>query len=275
MSKLGGEKLTEISAEEVQTERKVQAAVAETCLAGLQRFFFTLGDMSSRATTQQRMQERMQEEAKQVHEVQRFVLAKASHIANAIAIMSEEEFSVEVSRLVSRGKHLLRLDYEQKTKHIDVQHTIARSKAVNKQRLEKMRARENALCEIQKDVKTLLATTKQSEEFLTKLIVQGQLMLLEPEVMVRCRECDKELVESCLDNASQEYARIIKEETGATKSCKLRVAEGDFLPASSLGGVSLSCFGGKISIDNTVDARLELVMQQAKPAIRARLFPTK
>merc|ERR1711879_50625 len=69
-----------------------------------------------------------------------------------------------------------------------------------------------------------------------------------------------------------EYARIIQEQTGATKSCKLSIAEDDFLPASCLGGVKLSCFGGKISIDNTIDLRLQLVMEQAKPAIRVCSF---
>merc|ERR1712008_4360 len=185
-----------------------------------------------------------------------------------------------VHRLITDQQKKIRQGYEKKVKQIETQYAIAKSMAINKQRLEKIKARQDVMQGIADDVKgelvkAMTGPESQPKDFITKLIVQGLLMLLEPEVTVRCRECDKELVGSCLEGASDEYARIIQEQTGATKTCKLSIAEGDFLPASSLGGVNLSCFGGKISIDNTIDLRLELVMEQAKPAIRALPFPTK
>merc|ERR1712012_1042447 len=101
------------------------------------------------------------------------------------------------------------------------------------------------------------------------------LMLLEDEVMVRCRACDDALVKSCLAPAATEYANIVKKETGAIKTCKA-VLDTDvkLAPAPSgkdgpscLGGVVLACQGGSITIDNTIDSRLKLVLEQAKPAI--------
>merc|ERR1712039_903255 len=105
-------------------------------------------------------------------------------------------------------------------------------------------------------------------------IVQGALMFLESEVNVKCREADVKLVESCLASASDEYAKAIKVATGAEKKVELTIDKSAYLPPapkgsdgglSCLGGVVLSCQGGKISIDNTIDARLALVMEQDKP----------
>jgi len=66
---------------------------------------------------------------------------------------------------------------------------------------------------------------------------------------------------------------LIKAETGAERKCKLSIDKNNFVPASSLGGIILACNDGKITIDNTLDLRLRLVMEQDKPAIRKLLFP--
>merc|ERR1712194_75207 len=99
----------------------------------------------------------------------------------------------------------------------------------------------------------------QNKQFISKLITQGLLMLLETEVQIRCREADVKLVESCLSGAADEYAKTIKSETAQARSCKLAVDKSKFLApaagskegASCLGGVVLACADGKITIDNT------------------------
>merc|ERR1712137_93220 len=121
------------------------------------------------------------------------------------------------------------------------------------------------------------------KEFLTKLITQGMLMLLEDEVEVRCRAVDDAVVASCLDSAMKEYTKAVESQTGAKKSCKLTLDKSVKLAPppggsaamawnSCLGGVVLACQGGSITIDNTIDSRLGLVLEQAKPTIRNLLF---
>eukprot|EP00419_Tripos_fusus_P053700 CAMPEP_0172797670 /NCGR_PEP_ID=MMETSP1075-20121228/581_1 /TAXON_ID=2916 /ORGANISM="Ceratium fusus, Strain PA161109" /LENGTH=222 /DNA_ID=CAMNT_0013634959 /DNA_START=74 /DNA_END=742 /DNA_ORIENTATION=+ len=218
------------------------------------------------------------EAQKQIEQMTSFILSEATDKANDIAKKGEEEFSIEVHRLITEQKEKIRQGYERKAKQIETQYAIAKSMAINKQRLEKIKARQDVMGNISEDVKGELAKAIQasnSKDYITKLIVQGLLMLLETEVGVRCRKCDKQLVNDCLQAASDQYSEIIKTQTGATKTCKLTINEQDFLPESCLGGVALSCFGGKITIDNTMDLRLQLVMDQAKPAIRGLLFPTK
>merc|ERR1712150_109867 len=150
----------------------------------------------------------------------------------------------------------------------------------NKQRLEKIKARQDVMQGIAGDVKKRLASEGGSTDFITKLIVQGLLMLLEKDVSVRCRKEDQSKVQGCLAKAAADYASIIKSETGSTMTVNLSIDK-QYLPSASagadgltcLGGVVLACHDGKITVDNTIDSRLSLVMEQAKPNIRALLFP--
>merc|ERR1712087_123919 len=192
------------------------------------------------------------------------------------------EFSIEVHRLITEQKEKTRGNYEKKTKQIETQYAIAKSMAINKQRLEKIKARQEVMTKLADEVRQQLVAKGQDKAFVTKLIVQGLLMLLEDEVVVRCREADKSVVQACLQAASTEYSQVIKTQTGADKTCKLVIDEKDPLPVapqggkdgpSCLGGVVLACQNGKITIDNTIDLRLKLVMEQDKPAIRGLLFP--
>merc|ERR1712060_632564 len=164
---------------------------------------------------------------------------------------------------------------EKKVKQIETQYAIAKSMAINKQRLEKIKARQEVMVKLSTEVagalEKQLTSQDQYKAFVTKLIVQGLLMLLEDNVVVKCRQADKAVVNKCLADASAEYSKVIKTQTGADKTCKLTVDEKDSI--NGLGGVILSCQDGKITIDNTIDLRLKLVMEQDKPAIRKSLFP--
>merc|ERR1712039_450588 len=172
-------------------------------------------------------------------------------------------------------------------RHIETQAAIARSTAVNKARLEKIKARQDVMGKLASDTKSALVDELKNEakmkEFLTKLITQGMLMLLEEEVQVRCRAVDDKLVASCLEAASKEYTKAVAAETGASKQCKLTLdtivklapPPGDASSKSwnsCLGGVVLACHNGSITIDNTIDSRLGLVLEQSKPTIRGLLF---
>jgi len=215
----------------------------------------------------------------QITQMISFILSEADDKAADIQKRGDEEFSIEVHRLITEQKEKVRQGYERKVKQIETQYAIAKSMAINKQRLEKIKARQEVMTKIADDVKAQLAKEMknegQSKDFVTKLIVQGLLMLLESEVSVRCKEGDVKLVNSCLKAAADEYTKVIKKETGADKTCKLTIDKSQYLPTDCLGGVILMCQNGKITIDNTIDLRLRLVMEQDKPAIRGLLFPTK
>ncbi|CAE8597336.1 unnamed protein product [Polarella glacialis] len=220
----------------------------------------------------------------QIVQMTQFILNEAKDKAEEIDTKALQEFSVEKLKIVNSTKEKIYQDYARKAKQLDVQAAIARSTAINRSRLEKIKSRQDMLGKLAEDSKQLLVQQLKSEatlkSFLTKLIVQGTLMLLEDEVQIRCRAIDDAAVTACLDAAATEYTKIIKAETGANKAVKLSLDKDVKLPpapssahgASCLGGVALVCQNGTITIDNTIDSRLGLVLDQAKPTIRQLLF---
>jgi len=110
---------------------------------------------------------------------------------------------------------------------------------------------------------------------------------MEPEVNIRCRESDFKMVESVLQEAAEEYKRMMKDEVKAfaKKDVPLILVldSNKFLPeyqenleakgGSCLGGILLHARRGRIVCTNTLDERLQLVYQEAIPDIREGLFP--
>merc|ERR1712003_193254 len=172
---------------------------------------------------------------KQITQMISFILSEAKDKASDIEKKGEEEFSIEVHRLITEQKEKVRQTYEKKVKQIETQYAIAKSMAINKQRLEKIKARQEVMHKIEGDVRDKLVSESSSKAFITKLIVQGLLMLLENHVVVRCRECDVSLVKGCLQSAQDEYAKLIKAETGASKTCVLDI-DTQFLPPAPVAG---------------------------------------
>jgi len=221
----------------------------------------------------------------QIMQMSQFILSEAKDKAEEITTKALQEFSVEKAKLVNQMKEKTVAEYSRKAKQIDTQLAIARSTAINKSRLEKIKTRQEVLKKLQEDTQVFLLQELKSDAkakpFLTKLIVQGALMLLEDTVFVRCRAADEALVQGCLADAAREYAQVVKAETGASKTVTLALDKANKLPPapgaaghgpSCMGGVVLACQDGAITIDNTIDSRLNLVLDQAKPTIRSLLF---
>eukprot|EP00931_Biecheleriopsis_adriatica_P023092 TRINITY_DN1466_c0_g1_i2.p2 TRINITY_DN1466_c0_g1~~TRINITY_DN1466_c0_g1_i2.p2 ORF type:complete len:234 (+),score=76.33 TRINITY_DN1466_c0_g1_i2:65-766(+) len=226
-----------------------------------------------------------QETQAQILQMTQFILNEAKDKAEEIDTKALQDESVERLKIVNSMKEKIQQDYARKAKQIETQAAIARSTAINRSRLEKIKARQETLRQLSEDSKAeivkKLQDQTQMKKFITNLIVQGLLMLLEDAVEVRCRSCDDALVNSCIAEASKEYSKVIQAETGASKSCKVTLDQKVKLAAapraggdgpSCLGGVVLACQNGTITIDNTIDSRLGLVMEQAKPTIRSLLF---
>merc|ERR1712014_158536 len=93
------------------------------------------------------------------------------------------------------------------------------------------------------EVKKWLMQSSHQQEFTTKLIVQGLLMLLEREVTVRCRKEDVKKVQESLLMAESEYSKIINDETGQVLSVELKL-DNEHLPPAPTGGDGASCMGG-------------------------------
>jgi len=225
-----------------------------------------------------------QADQKQITQMTYFMISEAKEKAVELTKKGEEEQAIEKQKHVQAGKDKILADIDKRKKEHITKLAIEKSTAINHQRLQKIKQRQEVLVKISDEAKVsltkALADKTKCKDFHTHLIVQGLLMLLENEVTVRCRQSDLALVKSCLEPAAKKYKDLVKQKSGADKSCNLTVDENNYLPSEvgdkegkkCLGGIALACFGGKITIDNTIDARLKLVMEQDKPEIRKRLF---
>merc|ERR1712194_335181 len=164
--------------------------------------------------------------------------------------MGLQDFNVEKLKVVNATKKDILQSYERKVKQMDTQNAIARSTAINSSRLEKVKARQEKMTmvaeESKKSIQVHLKNEAQTKTFITQLIVQGLLMLLENQVKVRCRACDEKLVQSCLAAAASEYARIMQAEAGSSKTVTLTIDAAVKLPPAPSGGHGASCLGGVV-----------------------------
>lgn len=222
--------------------------------------------------------------AQQVNAMVKQIRDDAKKKCDEIAAQAQQTYEVEKAKLVNELGDKARKDHATSLKKIETQRAIARSTQINKARLKKVAERAAYLDKSVDSVKTqMVALSKDKNKYkdlLAKLVVQGCLKLLEPQVAVKCRDCDKQLVESVLMQAATLYSTVVAKEAGKQLSVKLSVHPKPLPPppsssatVSCLGGVVLVCHDGLITVDNTLDTRLKLVVEQDKPTIRATLFP--
>lgn len=93
--------------------------------------------------------------------------------------------------------------------------------------------------------KRLGEVTKNQSEYqtvLTKLIVQGLFQVMEPKVLLRCREVDVPLVRDVLPKAAESYKSQMHQ------NVDLIIDEKDYLSADTCGGVELLALNGRIKV---------------------------
>lgn len=104
--------------------------------------------------------------------------------------------------------------------------------------------------------------------------------LLEPELLVRCRQEDVKLIKELIPECEKQYEEIMKREAHGDKTykTKLTLVDGEFLTAAhggQCGGVVLTSVDKRIVCNNTLQSRLDLCFEELLPQIRAILFPPK
>ncbi|KIW09511.1 uncharacterized protein PV09_00387 [Verruconis gallopava] len=199
-----------------------------------------------------------------------FIRQEAQEKAKEIEMKADEEFAIEKSKLVRQETASIDAAYEKKFKQASMSQQITRSTVANKSRLRILGARQEVLDDLfeQASVKLKDATKdkKKYKTILKGLILEGMYALNEPNLLVRARKEDYDLVKEAMKEAEAEY----KKEVG--KESKLELDEANPQPVDSAGGVSVVSGGGKIDVNNTFEERLRLLESEALPSIRSTLF---
>lgn len=205
-----------------------------------------------------------------------FILNEARDKAEEIEAKTLQDFNLESLKFQQQEKEKIRNEFSKKKKTAETQRAIARSTAINKARLMKIEARQDLLQQLNEECRKGLANqVKQAQDYqklLTDLIAQGALKLMEDSVTVRCRKEDVSLVQMAARAAGDRFSEAVKKETGVVKKVTIQVDTSTYLNSDLLGGVVLLCADNSIKVDNTLDTRLALELQNDLPALRKMLF---
>jgi len=217
---------------------------------------------------------------KQLDHMVKFIYREADEKAKEIRDKALEEFSIEKNRIVRDEKERIKREFEKKEKQIEVQKKIAYSNELNQSRLSVLKARDDGIKRLAGEALRRLTTVSKDvpgyKKLLQGLIVQGLMKLQESKVSVVCRQEDLSSVKDVLPAALEEY------KTKSQRNVELDIDTKNFLPPGPVdlnstgnfccGGVILTSNEGRIICKNTVEVRLEMVLEQKLPEIRRLLF---
>eukprot|EP01104_Vermistella_antarctica_P017446 TRINITY_DN617_c2_g1_i1.p1 TRINITY_DN617_c2_g1~~TRINITY_DN617_c2_g1_i1.p1 ORF type:complete len:255 (+),score=101.78 TRINITY_DN617_c2_g1_i1:61-765(+) len=215
---------------------------------------------------------------KQLQQMVNFILREAEEKKMEILVKAEEEFNIEKQRLVQEEKVKIMKEFERKEKTAETKKKIAYSNKLNQSRLQVLKAQEECVHKVVGEAFNELASVSKGsgyKDMIVNLIVQGLVKMGEPNVSVVAREVDLELVKSALPAAEAKYLQVTGDKVELTLDPKNRLPPpptGKPGVASCAGGIMLSAKRGAVLCSNTLETRLQLVVEQTLPDIRVQLF---
>ena len=160
-----------------------------------------------------------------------FIRQEALEKAREIHLKADEEFAIEKSKLVREEIAAIDTQYEKKFKQASMSQQITRSTTANKTRIKVLSARQELLDKLFEDARKKLkdASTKSKnyEEILQGLILEGLYILAEKKVELRARKADKDKVLSASKKAAEEYKKNFGQEV------EVKLDEKEWLPEAS------------------------------------------
>lgn len=207
---------------------------------------------------------------KQIKQMMAFIEQEANEKAEEVEAKAEEEFNIEKGRLLQTQRLKIIDHFEKKEKQIDMQKKIQVSNLMNHARLKVLKAREDLIQDLLADARKRLAIEARDparyRSLIEGLLMQGLFQLLEPQVVIRCRQQDVTLVKEAMEKGKVEYKACVK------RDIHIRIDENDCLPPDVAGGLEMYSGDGRIKVENTLEKRLELIAEQLLPDVRVMLF---
>jgi len=195
-----------------------------------------------------------------------FIDQEAKEKAEEIEAKAEEEFQIEKGRIVQQQRSKINEYYDKKEKQLNQQKLVQHSHMLNRCRLASLKSRDDLVKGVIDKTKQALISKRGDTELLTNCIVQALLQSMEADVLIRCMSDQVDLVEQLVNHAKATYQSM------TNKDINIEVDKQNFLNSEKIGGVMLITKRGRLTIDNTIVARLELISQQLLPEIRTTLF---
>ncbi|XP_068458957.1 V-type proton ATPase subunit E 1a isoform X2 [Clinocottus analis] len=199
-----------------------------------------------------------------------FIVQEASEKVEEIDAKAEEEFNIEKGRLVQTQRVKIMGYYEKKEKQIEQHKKIQMSNLKNQARLKVLKERDDMITDLLNDAHQRLGEIAKDpasySALLEGLVLQGFYQLLEPKVIIRCRQQDVEMVQAAVNKNIPIYKEAVK------SNINVKIDQECFLSSKICGGIEVYNDNRKIKVSNTLENRLELMAQQMMPEIRVDLF---
>jgi len=211
----------------------------------------------------------------QIQQMVAFINQEAQEKAQEIKLKADEEYNIEKLRMVEGEKQKIRAEYEKKEKNVEVQKRIAQSNEVRLARLKALKERDDAMQAVLAEAAAKLpslTTGPGYQTLLEGLILEALIQVAEPKMQVKGVSGQGAVTQKALAAALPKFKEWAQKNRDAAFVAAVEVT---FDPASlsgGIGGVQVSGFGGKITLDNTLQSRLMLAYETHLPQLRAVLF---
>lgn len=198
------------------------------------------------------------------------ILREAHEKARELEIIADEEYHVTKQEIVGQAQKEIDATYATKLHKCQMEHQTKMSRLRNRHRLtilsEKQSIYEKTVAEAGQRLRSSInRKNNKYKRLLGQLILEAMLALLDDTVLVRVKKGDVQLLTKLIPDIESQY-----------KSMSGREAKVDIhdtpLPPTCNGGAIVTNGEGRIEIDNTLDARLQLAAEHAMPFIKSTLF---
>ncbi|KAJ3122437.1 V-ATPase V1 sector subunit E [Physocladia obscura] len=206
------------------------------------------------------------EVAAEMNKMVSFIKQEALEKAREIKVKADEEFNIEKAKLVRQETIAIEAFYQKKIKQAEVSKKIAQSNHVNKNRLRVLEQRQQVLNDLFQDVRSKLFSISDDPAKYQTILKDLLLQLLEKNVVVQHRKKDSDIVALALEEARIEYKEKLN------SNIEITLDKTNFIPESSAGGVVVSANDGRFLLNNTLEARLDMLSDSMLPDIRIMLF---
>ena len=225
----------------------------------------------------------MAELATDSFELKRVMRQEAHEKAFEIKVISQRLFEKEKARIVAEGKKEVDKKMDKMRRDLQTELNIKRSTQINKARMKKMNYRNDLMGKLIEEaievIKNEIADPQNDEykDVIKNLIMQNMMQLLEKKVRLKCRERDYNMISEVLPEIEEEYAAIMKNETGDDSlKCELELINDAFIKEDETlgkcGGVILSDMTNRIVTSNMLLDRLKQSYDESLPVLRHMLF---
>jgi len=216
----------------------------------------------------------------QIKQMIAFINQEAREKAEEIRVNAERSARNETATFIHTEKLRLNKEYEQKTEDVTQQRTIQKTQILREGQLKKLRNKDELKGKLKEAATTALkgaVKTASYKEFLINSAVEAALLIDEKKVAFTGLKADQQLLRTGLAEISRRYKKACArpDYNGSNPDCDFSMVESKVLDDSKVGGVVASAMAGRIVVDNTLLARLDICMHDLLPQLAKMMFGGK